>query len=162
GHCPHPTLPPQAGEGAGSRREGTGHAPSPACGGGPGWGPLQIAALNGLASDIAPIPTFPRKRGKGPVHGEKIQTAPPPPLAGAGGGSGRAGPGPPPSPACGGGPGWGPLQIAALNGLASDIAPIPTFPRKRGKGPVHGEKIQTAPPPPLAGEGRGGGRFRSP
>src|SRR5690606_32618868 len=104
----------QAGEGAGSRREGTGHAPSPACGGGPGWGPLQIAALNGLASDIAPIPTFPRKRGKGPVHGEKIQTAPPP-------------------PACGGGPGWGPLQIAALNGVASDIAPIPTFPRKRGK-----------------------------
>src|SRR5690606_40314233 len=67
-----------------------------------------------------------------------------------------------PSPACGGGLGWGPHQIAALNGLASDTAPIPTFPRKRGKGPVHGEKLQTAPPPPLAGEGRGGGRFRSP
>src|SRR5690606_1495480 len=64
GHCPHPDLPPQAGEGAGSRREDSDRAPSPACGGGPGWGPLQIAALNGVASDIGPIPTFPRKRGK--------------------------------------------------------------------------------------------------
>src|SRR5690606_4836498 len=67
-----------------------------------------------------------------------------------------------PSPACGGGLGWGPHQIAALNGLASDTAPIPTFPRKRGKGPVHGEKIQTAPPPPLAGEGWGGSRISTP
>src|SRR5690606_37636314 len=67
-----------------------------------------------------------------------------------------------PSPACGGGLGWGPHQIAALNGLASDTAPIPTFPRKRGKEQVRGEKDQTRAPPPLAGEGRGGGRFRSP
>src|SRR5690606_2682515 len=64
GPGPQPNLPPQAGEGAGSRREDSDRAPSPACGGGPGWGPLQIAALNGVASDIAPIPTFPRKRGK--------------------------------------------------------------------------------------------------
>src|SRR5690606_15909458 len=132
----------------------------------------------------APIPTFPRKRGKGPVHGEKIQTAPPPPLAGEGRGGGRFRsprskvsrrtlPPSRPSPASWGrervtarrlrpppllpAPGAGPLQVAALNGPASDIAPIPTFPRERGKGPVHGEKIQTAPPPPACGGGPGRG-----
>ncbi len=56
----------------------------------------------------------------------------------------------------------GPHQRAALDGLASDTAPIPTFPRKRGKAPVRGEKVQTRLPPPRAVEGRGGGRISLP
>src|SRR5690606_23095629 len=67
-----------------------------------------------------------------------------------------------PSPACGGGPGWGPHQLAALDDSASDIAPIPAFPRKRGKELVRGEKVEITPPPPRSGEGWGGGRIRSP
>src|SRR5690606_30102172 len=89
GHRPHPNLPPQAGEGAGSRGRGAGQAPSPARGGGPGGGPLQIAAHHGVASDSAPTPPSPRRGGGGPVRGEKVRAPPPPPLGGGGGGGGR-------------------------------------------------------------------------
>src|SRR5690606_27955083 len=143
GHCPHPNLPPQAGEGAGSRREGTGHAPSPACGGGPGWGPLQIAALNGLASDIAPIPTFPRTRGRGPVHGEKVPAPPPPPLAGGGGGGGR-------------------FRSPRSTVSRRTLPPSRPSPASGGRGRFTARRFRPRPLPPLAGEGRGGGRFRSP
>src|SRR5690606_33658363 len=89
GHCPHPNLPPQAGEGAGARREGADQGPSPACGGRPGWAPPPPAPLTDPAPAPAPAPPAPRERGRGRVHGATAQTPPPPPLAGEGGGGGR-------------------------------------------------------------------------
>src|SRR5690606_8658847 len=87
----------------------------------------------------------------------------PPPLAGEGRGGGR--PAARSSSACSG------SQWLAVACLASD-APIPTFPRTRGKEQTPAAAIAKAAslPPPLAGEGRGGGRpaarptpdFRSP
>src|SRR5690606_17823686 len=64
----------------------------------------------------------------------------------------------PPSPVGGGGLRWGQSPTAAPQVLASDAAPIPAFPRMRGKeqgGPAASTPV--TPPPPLAGEGRGGG-----
>src|SRR5690606_26874242 len=63
--APHPGLPPHAGEGAGrpSRLHARG-PPSPVRGGGLGWGQSPTAAPQILASDTAPIPAFPRMRGK--------------------------------------------------------------------------------------------------
>src|SRR5690606_14153087 len=87
-----------------------------------------------------PTPAFPRMRGKEqglPSHLHARDT---------------------PSPARGGGWGWGQGPTAAPQVLASDAAPIPAFPRMRGKeqgGPAASTPV--TPPPPLAGEGRGGG-----
>src|SRR5690606_6773343 len=112
--------------------------------------------------DTAPIPPFPRKRGKGPVHGEKVQDTLPPPLAGEGRGGGRFRsprstvsrrtlPPSRPSPASGG----------RGRFTARRFRPRP-LPRLRGRGAVQGEQVQDPLPPPRAGGGRGGGRFRSP
>lgn len=60
-----------------------GSAPSPDCGGRLGWGCAPIATTQILASDPAPIPTFPRRREKeqdapSPVHGGRAGWEPAP------------------------------------------------------------------------------------
>src|SRR5690606_1901225 len=64
-HRPPPGPPPPAGEGAGrpSRLHAPG-PPPPVRGGGLGGGQRPTAAPQILASDTAPIPAFPRMRGK--------------------------------------------------------------------------------------------------
>lgn len=43
--------------------------PSPAGGGGLGWGRVPVAAINDATWEPAPIPSFPRRRGKAPAAG---------------------------------------------------------------------------------------------
>ncbi len=96
--CPHPGLPPQAGEGAKERHGATfeppGFSPSPACGGGPGWGPRR-SRDTGSDRRRLPHPGLPPQAGEGAKERQGA-TFEPPGLA--------------PSPACGGGPGWGPRR----------------------------------------------------
>src|SRR5690606_12507218 len=125
--------------------------PSPARGGGLGWGQGPTAAPQVLASDAAPIPAFPRPPPPPPAPAPGRGGARPPP-------PGPPPPRPPPPPPRGGGGGGGQGPTAAPQVLASDAAPIPAFPRMRGKeqgGPAASTPV--TPPPPLAGEGRGGG-----
>src|SRR5690606_38104504 len=70
----------------------------------------------------------------------------------AGGGRSKALTGPfSPSPACGGGPGWGP---AGRHATSTRLRRAPSQPS-----PASGEvKRLRVRPPPLAGEGRGGGQ----
>src|SRR5690606_19596363 len=114
GECPHPGLPPRAGEGAATARSppSTVTPPSPARGGGLGWGqapadarrkssrparpPSRPSPTSGgragacpAAPCLCPSHSLPRRRGKGqglPGHLHRRHT---------------------PSPARGGGPGWG-------------------------------------------------------
>src|SRR5690606_2544807 len=51
----------------------------------------------------------------------------------------------PPSPAHGGGPGWGQPDDESSK-RACGAAPIPTFPRKRGKGPELADRGAPSPP----------------
>src|SRR5690606_25712678 len=90
---------------------------------------------------------------------------PPPGRPPAGGGrSGAAQPPPrpcPPPPVRGGGWGGGQSPTAAPQILASDTAPIPAFPRMRGKEQgCPAASTPVAPLPPSAVEGWGGGKVR--
>src|SRR5690606_39977305 len=62
-----PPQPPPAGGGGGHGRGGgwAGPAPSPACGGRPGWGRCRTRGFAAQWSDFAPTPTLHRGRGEG-------------------------------------------------------------------------------------------------
>src|SRR5690606_24920949 len=113
-----------------------GFAPSPACGGGLGWGhPAAADPASGPPSArLRPCPPPPppppaggRARGGGPARRARrprdtrpggARPPPPPPLAGEGWGGGTRPP---------------PLRPPARRLPACGRAPIPTFPRERGK-----------------------------
>src|SRR5690606_27575941 len=118
-------------------------APSPACGGRPGWGRCRTRGFAAQRSDFAPTPTLHRGRGEG-GHGRGGGWAAPPcpPHGGEGregGGvgreawrrSGRTLPPPQPSPADGGGGhgrggGWAALLLHPHAGEGRDGGPRPT------------------------------------
>src|SRR5690606_12220692 len=134
--APHPGLPPHAGEGAGrpSRLHARGPPPPSA---GEGWGGGKVRPLRRKSSRPTPPPSRPS-----PACGGRSRAAQPPPR-----------PWPPP-PVRGGGLGWGQSPTAAPQILASDTAPIPAFPRMRGKEQgCPAASTPVAPLPPPAGEG---------
>src|SRR5690606_6021335 len=99
--------------------------------GGVGGGGGRVGAADGLSPVGCPIPAFPRKRGKEQVVA--IQQAD----EGAGGGvstGGSRGSDRLPPPRAGEGWGWGRVMSVQLMGCRLWAAPIPAFPRKRGRG----------------------------
>src|SRR5690606_15149329 len=113
---------------------------------GEGWGGGKVRPLRRKSSRPTPPPSRPS-----PACGGRSRAAQPPPR-----------PWPPP-PVRGGGLGWGQSPTAAPQILASDTAPIPAFPRMRGKEQgCPAPSTPVAPLPPSAGEGWGGGKVRPP
>src|SRR5690606_25054512 len=143
--------------------------PSPAHGGGPGWGQPDDGSSK-RACGAAPIPTFPRKRGKEPELADRGAPSPPA-REGWSGAHGPPRPWPPPPPA-----GEGRVGAARRRKQQARLrrGPHPNLPPQAGEGagacgswcPVParegGLEWGTRPatplaPPPLAGEGWGGG-----
>ncbi|TYT25501.1 translesion DNA synthesis-associated protein ImuA [Luteimonas viscosa] len=115
-----------------STPDGAQLTPSPACGGGAGWGASSPDVTRTPPLPPASIPAFPRHRGKEQVA--PLPIAPIPAL-----GKVQVGPIPihapadSPSPACGGGLGWGSSNLEVNRTQPLPPAPIPAFPRQRGK-----------------------------
>src|SRR5690606_5866976 len=137
-------------------------APSPACGGGLGWGQGRCSRHPTRACGAPPSRPSPASGGRG-GSGPHAPLVPPPRAGeGWGGGGRQGGPGggsgawrgaPPAGGGGGGGGGQG--QMLASSNARLRRAPIPAFPRKRGKG--WKRAARAVAPSPACGGGLGWG-----
>src|SRR5690606_20046596 len=130
---PHPGLPPEAGKG--KRRPSL---PPPRERGRVGVGGRRTARIIPPAAAPRPHPGLPTQAGEGEMPAETLRNAP--------------------SPASGGGLGWGAGGQPGSFRPLRHLAPIPAFPRKRGKGKCRPRLSAMISLPRERGRVGGGGR----